>query len=142
MSGPTTLPSTITKVHSLVSDAMSKGAALEFGSNSLKSGKQHLHQMLLSNVSPNMEIYHQETFGPVSAIIEVDSLEEAIRIANDTEYGLSASVFSKNLSKAIQVAKKIESGAVHINGQTIHDENCLPHGGINFPYIVLFDEHV
>src|SRR5579859_3186810 len=133
MSGPNAMSSTITKVQSLVSDALSKGAVLEFGKNELNGGSQQLHPMLVGNVSSDMDIYHIETFGPVSAVIEVGDVEEAIRVANDTEYGLSASVFSRDLSLAIQVAKRIESGAVHINGNTIHDENCLPHGGTNLP---------
>jgi len=130
MSGPNAMEATVTKVQGLVDDAVNKGAKLEFGQNKIKGGnKQHLEQMILSNVNPGMDIYYTETFGPVSTLIEVDSVEEAIRVANDTEYGLSASVFSRDLSKAIQIARRIESGAVHINGMTVHDENSLPHGG-------------
>lgn len=137
MSGPNAMSSTVTKVQSLVSDALSKGAVLEFGQNKLASGQQHLQQMLVGGVTKEMDIYHQETFGPVSTLIEVEDVEEAIRVANDTEYGLSASVFSRDLSLAIQVAKRIESGAVHINGNTVHDENSLPHGGLSpFPRIL------
>lgn len=131
MSGPNAMEATVTKVQGLVDDAVKKGAKLEFGDNKLKSGKQHLGQMIVSNVRPDMDIYHTETFGPVSTLIEVDTVEEAIKVANDTEYGLSASVFSRDLSKAIQVARKIDSGAVHINGNTVHDENSLPHGGMS-----------
>ena len=131
MSGPNAMEATVTKVQGLVEDAVKKGAKLEFGDNKLKSGKQHLSQMIVSNVRPDMDIYHTETFGPVSTLIEVDTVEEAIKVANDTEYGLSASVFSRDLSKAIQVARKIDSGAVHINGNTVHDENSLPHGGMS-----------
>jgi acyl-CoA reductase-like NAD-dependent aldehyde dehydrogenase len=130
MSGPNVVGSTVTKIQALVDDALKKGAKLEFGENKLKSGKQHLDQMIVSNVNADMDIYHTETFGPVSTLIEVEDAEEAIRVANDTEYGLSASVFSRDLSKAIQVAKRIDSGAVHINIMTVHDENSLPHGGI------------
>ena len=129
MSGPNAMSSTVTKVQSLVTDALSKGARLEFGQNALSKEPQQLHQMLLGNVTPEMDIYHTETFGPISAVIEVEDVEEAIRTANDTEYGLSAAVFSRDLSLAIQVARRIESGAVHINGNTVHDENSLPHGG-------------
>jgi len=131
MSGPNAMEATVTKVQGLVEDAVKKGAKLEFGDNKLKSGKQHLSQMIVSNVRPDMDIYHTETFGPVSTLIEVDTVEEAIKVANDTEYGLSASVFSRDLSKAIQVAREIDSGAVHINGNTVHDENSLPHGGMS-----------
>jgi acyl-CoA reductase-like NAD-dependent aldehyde dehydrogenase len=131
MSGPNAMEATVTKVQRLVDDAVEKGAKLEFGENKLKGGKQHLHQMIVGNVTKDMDLYNTETFGPVSALIVVDDVEEAIRVANDTEYGLSASVFSKDLSKAIQVARRIDSGAVHINGMTVHDENSLPHGGIS-----------
>jgi acyl-CoA reductase-like NAD-dependent aldehyde dehydrogenase len=129
ISGPSAMEAGVAKVQGLIDDAVKKGGILEFGENKRK-GKQHLHQMIVSNVTKDMDIYHQETFGPVSALIEVDNVEEAIRVANDTEFGLSASVFSKDLSKALQVARRIESGAVHINGMTVHDENSLPHGGI------------
>ena len=139
MSGPNAMEVTVAKVQDLVDDAVKKGAKLEFGENKIKNGnKQHLEQMIVSNVTAEMDIYNTETFGPVSALIEVDSVEEAIRVANDTEYGLSASVFSKDLSKAIQVAKRIDSGAVHINGMTVHDENSLPHGGISLMQVILF----
>lgn len=129
ISGPNVMEPTVTKVQGLIDDALKKGAKLEFGENKLKSGKQHLDQMIVSNVTSDMDIYYTETFGPVSTLIEVEDVEEAIRVANDTEYGLSASVFSRDLSKAIQVAKRIDSGAVHINSMTVHDENSLPHGG-------------
>jgi acyl-CoA reductase-like NAD-dependent aldehyde dehydrogenase len=130
MSGPSAMHATVVKVQGLVEDAVSKGAKLEVGDNKIKSGIRHLSQMIVSNVNADMDIYHTETFGPVSTLIEVESVEEAIRVANDTEYGLSASVFSKDLSKALQIARRIDSGAVHINGMTVHDENSLPHGGM------------
>src|SRR5579859_4244073 len=69
MSGPNAMSSTVTKVQSLVSDALSKGAVLEFGENTLASGTQHLKQMLVGKVDAGMDIYHQETFGPVSTLI-------------------------------------------------------------------------
>jgi acyl-CoA reductase-like NAD-dependent aldehyde dehydrogenase len=128
MSGPSAMEAGVTKVQGLIDDAVKKGGKLEFGENKRK-GKQHLNQMIIGNVTKDMDIYHQETFGPVSALIVVNDVEEAIRVANDTEFGLSASIFSKDLSKALQVARRIESGAVHINGKTVHDENSLPHGG-------------
>jgi acyl-CoA reductase-like NAD-dependent aldehyde dehydrogenase len=59
----------------------------------------------------------------------VDTIDDAISLANDTEYGLSASVFSRNIAKAIRCARRIETGACHINAMTIHDEPYLPHGG-------------
>src|SRR5436189_4289548 len=76
ISGPNAMESTIKKVQCLVDDALKKGAKLEFGENKLKSGnKQHLDQMIVGNVTADMDIYHTETFGLVSTLIEVDSIE-------------------------------------------------------------------
>lgn len=67
-----------------------------------------------------MDIYYQESFGPVVSLFEFDNNEEAIQIANDTEYGLVSSVYSENIMEAISVARNIKSGSCHINGPTIH----------------------
>lgn len=84
---------------------------------------------VLSNVKKGMPVYEQETFGPVSAIIAVKDEEEAIRVANDSEFGLGGSVWSEDLEKAERVARRIESGAVFINGMTKSDPR-LPFGGV------------
>lgn len=67
-----------------------------------------------------MDLYYQESFGPVVAIFEFETNEEAIRLANDTEYGLVASVFGNNIVETLAVARKIKSGSCHINGATVH----------------------
>jgi len=72
----------------------------------------------------------EETFGPVVSVIEVENAEEAVAIANDTMYGLSASVFTGNFMKGLDIAERIESGIVHINDQTVHDEPQVPFGGM------------
>jgi len=77
-----------------------------------------------------MDLYRTESFGPTVSFIVVDTEEEALRIANDTEYGLSAAVFTEDLRTGLRFAKEIESGAVHINGMSVHDESGLPHGGV------------
>ena len=71
-----------------------------------------------------MRIYDEESFGPVKPVIRVKDQEEAIRVANDTEYGLSAAVFSRDVQRALAVAKRIETGICHINGPTVHDEGA------------------
>jgi acyl-CoA reductase-like NAD-dependent aldehyde dehydrogenase len=76
-----------------------------------------------------MRIYEEESFGPITSVVRVDSEEEAIRVANDTEYGLSASVYSKDIARAMKVTQQIESGICHINGPTVHDEAQMPFGG-------------
>ena len=68
-------------------------------------------------------------FGPTVSVYEVDDDDEAIRIANDTDYGLSSAVFTEDLRRGLKIAKQIETGAVHINSMTVHDETGLPHGG-------------
>jgi acyl-CoA reductase-like NAD-dependent aldehyde dehydrogenase len=77
-----------------------------------------------------MRIYGEESFGPVKPIIRVADDEEAIAVANDTEYGLSAAVFSADIQRAMAVAARIESGICHINGPTLNDEAQMPFGGV------------
>jgi vanillin dehydrogenase len=77
-----------------------------------------------------MRIYGEESFGPVKPVVRVNGEEEAVRVANDTEYGLSAAVFSRDVQRAFNVAKRIESGICHINGPTVHDEAQMPFGGV------------
>jgi acyl-CoA reductase-like NAD-dependent aldehyde dehydrogenase len=85
---------------------------------------------VLDHVTPDMRLYHEESFGPVAPVIRVRVVEEAIRIANDTEYGLSAAVFGRNVNRALEVARRIESGICHINGPTVQDEAQIPFGGM------------
>ena len=75
-------------------------------------------------------MYSEESFGPVKPIIRVAGEDEAIRIANDTEYGLSGAVFSRDIQRALSVAGRIESGICHINGPTVFDEPQMPFGGV------------
>ncbi|KAG5942198.1 hypothetical protein E4U59_001271 [Claviceps monticola] len=76
-----------------------------------------------------MDIYKTESFGPTVSVLDIESEEEAIRIANDTEYGLAAAVFTQDLRRGLRLAEAIETGAVHINSMTVHNESALPHGG-------------
>ena len=78
-----------------------------------------------------MRIYAEESFGPVVAIVPVDGAEEAVRVANDTEYGLSAAVFSARRRRTrCELARRIESGICHVNASTVHDEPQMPFGGV------------
>jgi len=86
--------------------------------------------MVLDHVTPAMKIYNDESFGPVVCIVRVSGVDEAVRVANDTEYGLSAAVFGRDITRALDVAKRIESGICHINGPTVHDEAQMPFGGM------------
>ncbi|MDF0664085.1 MULTISPECIES: aldehyde dehydrogenase [Rhizobium] len=115
------------KMEELIADATAKGAKLVAGG---KRTGTVVEATLLDHVTSDMRVYAEESFGPVKPIIRVSGEEEAIRIANDTEYGLSAAVFSRNIQRAMAVAAQIESGICHINGPTVHDEAQMPFGGV------------
>jgi vanillin dehydrogenase len=108
-------------------------AAVRDGAKILCGGKSEglcYYPTVLSNVRPGTPFSCEETFGPVVSVMEVKDEEEAIAIANDTAYGLSASVFTRDFVKGMAIAERIESGIVHINDQTVHDEPQVPFGGV------------
>ena len=84
---------------------------------------------LLTDVTEEMTVCRTETFGPVTSIYPVESYEEGLERANDTEYGLSSAIFTKDIDKAFHFARHIGAGMCHINGPTIHDEAHVPFGG-------------
>jgi acyl-CoA reductase-like NAD-dependent aldehyde dehydrogenase len=115
------------RVGDLITDAVGKGAKVLAGGPSETSIMQ---ATVVDGITPAMRLYEEESFGPVTAVIHVDGDDEAVRIANDTEYGLSAAVYSRDIGRALRVAKRIESGICHINGPTVHDEAQMPFGGV------------
>ncbi len=114
------------RVDELLQDAISKGARVVAGGSREATV---MRPTILDDVRPDMKIYHEESFGPVVFIIRTTSDEEAIRIANDTQFGLTASVFSQNIARALAIARRVQSGMCHINGSTVHDEAQMPFGG-------------
>ena len=115
------------KNQALVVDAVSKGATLKAGG---KRDGTVVEATVLDNVTPSMRVYSEESFGPVKPIVRVDGEEEAIRVANDTDYGLSSAVFSRDVQRALAVAVRLETGICHINGPTVSDEAQMPFGGV------------
>ncbi|PIB02883.1 Vanillin dehydrogenase [Cercospora beticola] len=112
-------------------DAVSKGAKVLYGDVSAKEDSAYrVRPLIVSDVTKDMDIFYTESFGPTLSLIAVDSDEEAIDIANDTEYGLSGAIFTESLGRGLKIAKEIDSGAIHINSMSIHDEANLPHGGV------------
>jgi len=118
---------TVDRVRAMVDDAKGKGAKLVTGGK-VEGTVMDAH--VLDRVAPGMRIYGEESFGPIVTIVRVKNEDEAVRIANDTEYGLSAAVFSRDIARAMRVAKRIQSGICHINGPTVHDEAQMPFGGV------------
>ena len=118
---------TVEKVNALIDDALSKGATLVTGG---KADSVLMPATVLDGVTEDMAIYADESFGPVVAVIRAKDEADAIRIANDSEYGLSAAVFSTDIANALKVAKQIKSGICHVNGPTVHDEAQMPFGGV------------
>lgn len=115
------------KMDRIIADATAKGGTVVAGGN--RDGSI-VEATLISNVSPEMTIYAEESFGPVKPIIRVKDDDEAVRVANDTAYGLSAAVYSSDIQRALSVADRIESGICHINGPTVGDEAQMPFGGV------------
>ena len=115
------------RIDALIKDAVAKGARVVAGGG---IDGTIMQATVVDNVTPGMKLYRDESFGPVVAVIRVASTEEAIRVANDTEYGLSAAVFGRDITRAMSVASRIESGICHINGPTVHDEAQMPFGGV------------
>jgi benzaldehyde dehydrogenase (NAD) len=108
------------KVAALVDDAVAKGARWISGNAA----------MVVDGVTPEMNLYRDESFGPVVGIIRAADEEEAIRVANDSEYGLAASVFTGDSARGLRVARRIRSGICHVNGPTVFDEPQMPFGGL------------
>lgn len=120
----------VRKNKNLVQDAVGKGAVCLYGDvNAQESSVTRMRPIVLEKVTRDMAIYYGESFGPSVTLFEVSTEAEAVELANDTEYGLTSAVFTKDLQRGLDFARRIESGAVHINSMTVHDESALPHGG-------------
>ena len=117
--GPLVNHAAVEKVSRQVEDALKKGAILHSGGKPLSGGQYssgHFYApTVLSNVSEDMLIYRQETFGPVAAIISFDSYDQVIKMANDTHYGLAAYVYTENLSRAMHAFEALDFGIIGIN---------------------------
>jgi acyl-CoA reductase-like NAD-dependent aldehyde dehydrogenase len=125
--GPLVSQEALKRVTEHVEDAVSKGARVITGG---KAQGACFEPSVLMDVTPEMRIYSEESFGPIVAIVPVDSVEEAVRVANDTEYGLSSAVFSRDVDAAMAVARQLQTGMCHINDATVNDEPQMPFGGV------------
>jgi len=114
-------------VQELIDDAISKGAKLLLGN---KREKNLMHPTLFDQVSVQMRLAWEEPFGPVLPIIRVKTVDEAITIANQSEYGLQSSIFTKNIDAAFRVASQLDVGTVQINGKTERGPDHFPFIGV------------
>ncbi len=118
---------TVHHVNGLIDDAMAKGAAVIAGG---KANSVVMPATVVDGVTAAMSLYTDESFGPIVAIIRARDAEHAVALANDSQYGLSASVFTRDIVQGLAIARRIQSGICHINGPTIHDEPQMPFGGV------------
>jgi benzaldehyde dehydrogenase (NAD) len=125
--GPVINPAAVERIRGLLEDAKTKGARVLAGG---EIEGPVVQPTVLAGVTPDMRIYYEESFGPIACLVEVDDADEAVEVANDTEYGLAAAVFSRDVDTAMGIAQRIESGICHINGSTVHDEPQMPFGGV------------
>ncbi len=118
---------TAEKLKGLIDDAVAKGAKV-IAAGALDGVLVSAH--IVADVTEQMRLYSEESFGPVVAVIRAKNEADAIRIANDSEYGLSAAVFTGDAARGLKVARQIRSGICHVNGPTVHDEAQMPFGGV------------
>jgi salicylaldehyde dehydrogenase len=111
----------------MVEDAVSKGARIVLGGAAQGA---FMAATILDGVTAPMDIYHEEAFGPVVAIVRARDAEDALRIANDTKYGLAGAIFSRDILRALEFAMRMEAGHCHVNAGTVQGEPQAPYGGM------------
>lgn len=118
-------------ISALIKDAVAKGATLLAGTGEIEGDNGTLLKpVLLTDITKEMDIFYGEIFGPATVVHVVDTVDEAVALANDTDYGLTGGVISGNLADALDVADRMQTGIIHVNDQGIADEPMAPFGGI------------
>jgi acyl-CoA reductase-like NAD-dependent aldehyde dehydrogenase len=117
---------TVDVVQTLIDDALANGAEQVVGG---AANGVLMPAHVIDKVTPDMKLFRDESFGPVVGIIRARNEDHAIALANDTAYGLSAAVFTRDTARGLRVARQIQSGICHVNGPTVHDEAQMPFGG-------------
>ena len=127
--GPLITSEAVAKVESLVGDAVKKGAKVLIGGSLDKAGPLFYRPSVVGDATPDMEVVREEVFGPVAALVRFDTEDDAIKLANDTPFGLAAYLFSQNMSRAWRVAEKLDAGMVGVN-EGIFSNEVVPFGGV------------
>jgi acyl-CoA reductase-like NAD-dependent aldehyde dehydrogenase len=130
--GPTALGAVVSqqavdRVMEMAADAEAKGARVYLSG---EANGAILGPVVVAGVEPGMMIYGEESFGPIVGVLRARDDDDAVRLANDTEYGLTSAIFSRDVGRALALAERIEAGMCHINGPTVHDEAQMPFGGV------------
>jgi succinate-semialdehyde dehydrogenase/glutarate-semialdehyde dehydrogenase len=112
-----------------VSESLRLGARALTGGKRIKGDGYFFEPTVLANVRPGMPAYHEETFGPVAAVIRVKDADDALRVANDSEFGLGSSIWTADVERAQKLAERVEAGQVFVNGMVASDAR-LPFGGV------------
>jgi acyl-CoA reductase-like NAD-dependent aldehyde dehydrogenase len=125
--GPVISQGSVKRINQLLEDALGKGAEIVAGG---LADNALMGPTLVDRVSSSMDIYDEETFGPVTTVVRVKGAEQALQVANDTAYGLSSAIFSRDVTLALELASRLDAGCVHINGATVQNEPQAPYGGM------------
>ena len=127
--GPLVNADGLNRIEEMVQDAVSKGARILTGGKRLKDKGYFYAPTVLDNITPDMMVAHEEVFGPVAPVTIVEDENEAIRLANSSQYGLGASIWTQDLNKAEKLSRQVESGIVTVNNVVISDPR-IPFGGV------------
>lgn len=125
--GPLITRASVERVEAMLRQAVDRGADILLGG---RAEGAVLPPTIVDHVTPQMQLYEEEAFAPIATIIRARDTEDAVQIANDTEYGLSGAVFGHDTHRALQVALRIEAGCCHVNGATVQGESQAPLGGM------------
>lgn len=125
--GPMIAHGSVQRINQMLDDAIGKGAVIVAGG---LAEQAQMAPTLVDRVTSAMDIYDEETFGPVTTVVRVKGAEQALEVANDTAFGLSSAIFSRNVSLALDLASRLDAGCVHINGATVQNEPQAPYGGM------------
>jgi succinate-semialdehyde dehydrogenase/glutarate-semialdehyde dehydrogenase len=127
--GPLAKPSFVDDIDRQVQESIAMGARVVTGGHRIEGEGNFYAPTVLADVTPNMPVFNQETFGPVLALVKAANTDEALELANTTQYGLAASVWTSNMELGIELGRRIESGALFVNTVVASDPR-LPFGGV------------